>query len=113
MAIVTDARPWGSFKRFNRNRSCTVKLVRIKPGKRNSLQYHLHRREFWYIVDGTAKLRIGNSEVIARPGDYFTIPARKLHRWGATKGPVTLIEISYGRFDEGDIVRLEDDFGRR
>ncbi len=112
MGIVTDKRPWGSFKRFNRNANCTVKFVYIKPGRRNSLQYHIYRKEFWYVINGPAKLRIGNRDIIAKAGDSFTIPAKRLHRWGAMGKPVTLIEIAYGRFDEKDIVRVEDDYGR-
>ena len=111
--MIIDRRPWGDFRRFTADEKCTVKIVRIKPGRRNSLQYHRYRKEFWYVIDGRAKLRIGNRNVVAERGDSFVIPIGALHRWGALKKPVTILEIAYGKFDENDIVRVEDDYGRK
>jgi len=44
-------------------------------------------------------------------GEKLFIPRQTVHRLSAGEGPVRLLEISFGEFDE-DIVRLEDLFGR-
>lgn len=105
-------KPWGWFEQFNQNTSCTVKFLHVNPGERLSLQYHEKRREFWKIVRGPALVQIGNKKTTGREGDEFEIPAKARHRLSALDSEVLVLEISYGRFDENDIVRVEDDFGR-
>jgi mannose-1-phosphate guanylyltransferase len=55
---------------------------------------------------------VGEVAKEASTGDEFEIPPHSLHR--AQGGPegLQLLEIALGNFDEGDIVRVEDDYGR-
>jgi len=47
------------------------------------------------------------------PGEKLFIPRETVHRLSATgDAPVRILEISFGEFDEEDIVRLEDVYGR-
>ncbi len=107
-----DDRPWGYFDRFTKNEPSTVKLITILAGKRFSLQKHAHRSEFWYIISGSGTAIIGDNEHQARPGDEFEIPTETIHRLTAEQGNMVILEITHGTFDENDIVRMEDDFGR-
>ena len=107
-----EDRPWGSFTRFTHDELSTVKLIYVAPGKRLSLQYHEKRGEFWRILTGSATVRIGDQEFAAQEGDEFEIPPQALHRITGGESGVSFLEISLGAFDENDIVRVEDDFGR-
>ena len=108
---VTEQRPWGSFELFTLNEKSTVKLVNVDSGKRLSLQYHSERSEFWKVVTGMVEVTLNSSKVILKKGDIITIPVGAIHRIAGIEDSI-ILEISFGEFDEKDIVRLDDDFGR-
>ncbi len=112
MEVYLEKRPWGSFEKFNENEQCTVKLLHIKPGSRLSLQYHHKRKEFWKIVKGSATVQVENKQSSLKEGDDIIIPSGAKHRIQASNTGCTVLEISYGSFDENDIVRIEDDYER-
>jgi mannose-6-phosphate isomerase-like protein (cupin superfamily) len=107
-----EDRPWGSFERFTLDEISTVKILRVAPEKRLSLQYHERRGEFWRVISGDGIVSIDGQDFPAHIGDEFEIPVRSTHR--LTGGPegMAILEIALGQFDETDIVRIEDDFGR-
>ena len=107
-----ENRPWGWFEQFNENSPCSVKLIHVKAGSRLSLQYHNQRREFWKVVQGPLIVEIEGEEFTGQQGSEFEIPVKAKHRLSATENDGLLLEISYGIFDEDDIVRVQDDFGR-
>ncbi|CAN5130547.1 hypothetical protein BH11PAT3_BH11PAT3_2020 [soil metagenome] len=108
----TEKRPWGEFRQFTKNVNSTVKTLLIKEGQSFSLQYHHHRREFWKILLGKAEVTIDDSKIFADIGQEFLIPEGTKHRIKALEGDVYVLEISEGIFDEEDIVRTEDEYGR-
>lgn len=112
--VVVESRPWGKFERYTLNEPCTVKLVYVAEGKRLSLQYHNKRTEFWKVVKGPVMVRIKDEEKILMTGDTVTIPKKTVHRLIGLEGvrQGIIMEISFGQFDEADIVRLEDDYKR-
>ena len=116
MAFLTNRdhedRPWGAFDRFTRGEPSTVKVIAIKPGQRFSLQYHNKRSEFWHILAGTGVVSIDGEEHVAKAHDEFEIPVGAKHRAAAGEQGLRILEIALGDFDENDIVRLEDDYGR-
>ena len=112
MEVYAEKRPWGSFEKFNENERCTVKLLYIKPDSRLSLQYHNKRKEFWKIVEGSAKVEVQNEKSSLKEGDDIIIPPGARHRIQASNSGCIVLEISYGSFDENDIVRIEDDYDR-
>ncbi len=107
-----EARPWGKFEQFTHNQPSTVKIITVKPNEAFSLQYHNKREEWWRILAGSGKLIIGAKELATKAGDEHFIGKGAKHR--ATAGPagLTFLEIAFGEFDENDIVRLEDKYGR-
>ena len=105
-------KPWGGFERFTLNENSTVKILEIKPKQEFSLQKHKKRAEFWRILEGNCKVTVGNRTKKAKPGDEFTIGKNVKHRIEALGKTVRVLEISFGKFDEKDIKRLEDKYGR-
>lgn len=112
MKIKEVKRPWGNFRQFTTNESTTVKIITIAPGGELSLQYHTERSEFWRILSGKGTVTIGKKVVPAKPGDEFLIPKKKEHRIKSGKTGLTFLEIAFGAFDEQDITRLKDRYGR-
>lgn len=108
--LMNVTKPWGSFKLLTKNEKTTVKIIMLNAGNRTSLQLHNHRSERWIVLkdEGIVTLEKTNQVKI---GDEIFIPAKTSHRIEAITD-LTILEISYGMFDELDIVRLEDDFGR-
>ena len=112
MKEIKTKKPWGFFERFTLNETSTVKILTLNPKKRISLQFHRKRKEFWRILEGPAKVTIGKKTFKAQKGKEFSIPPKTLHRIQAYNKKVTWLEIAFGKFDEKDIVRLEDDYHR-
>ncbi len=108
---ITDRRPWGYFERFTLNERTTVKLLHVKAGKRLSYQYHKNRSEFWKVVKGEVRAVLKGKPIRLSEGDSVKVPARTPHRIEGIKDAIVL-EIAYGKFDEEDIVRIEDDYNR-
>ncbi|MDG6909314.1 MAG: phosphomannose isomerase type II C-terminal cupin domain [Nitrososphaerota archaeon] len=105
-------RPWGSYTLVGKwSGKITVKVLRISPGGRLSLQRHRRRDEEWLCLEGKARVRVGAKEFGMKAGDRTFVPRNRLHRISSEKG-AEFLEVSYGRFSEGDIVRVEDDYGR-
>ena len=112
LARIHDERPWGSFDQFTHNRPSTVKLITVSAGKRLSLQRHLERAEFWRVVSGSGSAEVDTTFHELSVGSEVWIPVGALHRLtGGTEG-ITVLEVAFGTFDENDIERVEDDFGR-
>ncbi len=108
----TEERPWGSFREFAKNEKDTVKLLSVKKGEEFSLQKHHLRVEFWRVLSGDPDITVGEKTVRAKVGDEFEIKPEALHRIAAPVNDVEVLEISRGEFDENDIVRVEDKYGR-
>ncbi len=107
-----EDRAWGSFLTFTKNEASTVKMIYVKPGNRLSLQTHAKRSEFWHILTGSGKVQIGEEEFEAKAGKEFEVPVGTKHRMTAGEAGLWVLEIALGDFDEDDIHRLEDDYGR-
>jgi mannose-1-phosphate guanylyltransferase/mannose-6-phosphate isomerase len=110
----TVHRPWGHFTVLEDAADCKVKRLVVKPGHVLSLQLHHRRSEHWTVVEGTAKVRIGERELLLSRNESAYIPMNTVHRLeNPTDRDVHLIEVQCGDyFGEDDIVRLEDRYGR-
>lgn len=69
---------------------------------RNVTSFSRERAE---IIDGA------NIATSLTRGTAHRVPVHNIHRLSSSSGG-TIAEISYGNFDERDIIRIEDDFGR-
>jgi mannose-6-phosphate isomerase-like protein (cupin superfamily) len=112
MKTLTVEKPWGKFEQFTHDELTTVKIISVNPGASLSLQTHKNRAEFWRVLAGHPTVTIGGEQIPANPGEEFHIGKTQPHRLEAKDDPVKILEIAYGVFDENDIVRLEDKYGR-
>lgn len=108
----TEDRPWGFFREFTENDKGTVKIIFVRKGEVFSLQRHEERGEFWRVLSGSPDITVGDETIRAQKGDEFDIQPKINHRISAPLGDVEVLEISRGQFDENDITRIEDKYGR-
>jgi mannose-6-phosphate isomerase len=109
---LVDHRPWGKFEQFTDNEISTVKILTVIPNKKLSLQSHHHREELWIALDNYAIVEIDGVVKHLKKGEQVFIPQKTKHRLMSENNTAEILEISFGQFDENDIVRYEDDFGR-
>lgn len=107
-----EVRPWGNFERFTLNESSTVKIITVSPNEQLSLQTHEHRDEHWRVLAGNGEVTVGEAKLPAQGGDQFYIPRGTKHRIAGGVEGLQILEIATGQFDEADITRLEDRYGR-
>jgi len=101
---------WGRYETLAWNEPCTVKVLRIYVGGGLSHQRHRFRDEFWRVASGVVVVRVGNRRRTMEVGDTAWIPRGTWHHasaiWHRGCGPFAeILEVSRGRFDEGDIER--------
>jgi mannose-6-phosphate isomerase-like protein (cupin superfamily) len=137
-----DARPWGGFlvldeiqaERFLRSyfpaedasllcqQRVSPKMLLVAPGKRLSWQYHHRRAELWRVALGTVDVArsLTDDQGIVETyveGDTLQLAQGERHRligrdeWGVV-AEVWRHTDPHHPSDEGDIIRLQDDFGR-
>ncbi len=108
-------RPWGSYDSIDYGDRFQVKRITVNPGAELSLQKHHHRAEHWIIVSGTAEVTCDENVMMMEENTSTYIPLGSVHRL-ANRGviPLELIEVQSGSYlGEDDIVRLEDNYGRK
>ncbi|MCK9272194.1 mannose-1-phosphate guanylyltransferase/mannose-6-phosphate isomerase [Candidatus Gracilibacteria bacterium] len=111
----TVYRPWGSYTIIDEGTGFKTKRITVLNNKKLSLQMHYHRSEHWVVVDGTAVVTVGEEEKIVRKGESVFIPSGFKHRLeNKGKTELHIIESQIGDYlEEDDIVRFDDDFGRK
>lgn len=109
---VVDHRPWGSFHQITHNESTTVKIITVDGGGELSLQRHDHRDELWTILDHGLVVEIDGFRRPVAVGEQVWIPRGTTHRVASVAGRARFLEVAFGTFDECDIERLEDRYGR-
>ena len=107
-----EKRPWGGFQQFTNNELSTVKIIKIDSYSKLSLQFHHNRDEKWIVLSGECHVTIGEDSFKAKKGDEFFIPREVKHRAETFSLSAEILEISSGEFDEEDIVRINDAYGR-
>ena len=107
-------RPWGKYDSLDQGERYQVKLITVKPGQKLSLQMHHHRAEHWIVVSGTARVTLGQDELMLSENQSTYIPVGMTHALeNPGKIPLELIEVQSGSYlGEDDIVRFEDRYGR-
>ena len=109
-----EHRPWGMFESLVIGSRFQVKRITVKPGAALSLQSHHHRSEHWIVVEGTAKVTVGDEVKLVTENQSVYIPLGALHRMeNPGKVPMVLIEVQTGSYlGEDDIIRYEDVYAR-
>jgi len=111
---TTVYRPWGSYTLLAEYNNFKVKKIIVKPGKKLSLQKHMHRNEHWVVVSGTATVTVGVEVKVLQTNESVYIPISCNHRLeNEGKIDLVIIETQVGQYlGEDDIIRLEDVYGR-
>lgn len=108
-------RPWGWYETLDEGARFKVKRIVVKPGGMLSLQSHQHRAEHWVVVQGMARITIGEEIHSLSESEAVHISLGAVHRL-ENAGPMELIliEVQTGSYlGEDDIIRYEDAYARR
>ena len=99
------------------------KILMVQTDKRLSWQYHHRRAEIWKLAAGTAGVVISQTDEEGKlkklaMGEVIRLPQGQRHRLVGLTGWGMIAEIwqhtdASQPSDEDDIVRVQDDFGRR
>ena len=108
-------RPWGYYEVILKEMHTQVKKLIVYPKKRLSLQYHNHRSEHWVITKGNGQAHIGKDIKDVKKDDQVYIDIGQIHRiYNTGDVNMEIIETQIGDYlEEDDIVRIEDDYGRK
>jgi mannose-6-phosphate isomerase len=100
------------FATYAHNEQVTVKILTINHGEQLSVQYHQHRSECWRVLSGAGDVLQGDVWQPCAAGDEFVIAQGQQHALRAGTQQLVVLEIARGDFDEDDIVRVSDVYGR-
>src|SRR2546426_816189 len=108
-------KPWGHELLWAWGRHYAAKILHIEAGCRLSLQYHLVKEETLLLLSGRilVEMESPNGTMERREaamGQVFHIPPGCKHRMSALETS-DVLEVSTPELD--DLVRVQDDFGRR
>ena len=108
-------RPWGWYDSIDEGGRFKVKRIQVKPGASISLQKHYHRAEHWIVVKGTAEITNGDKVLLLTENESTFIPLGEVHRLvNPGNIPLEIIEVQSGSYlGEDDILRFEDNYGRK
>ena len=110
--IKKTNKPWGNFKIIHQEPGIIIKIISVNPNQRLSLQYHKERDEIWLLLKGSGFAELFDTIETMASGTTQVIPREVNHRLSAGKEGCKILEVSLGDYDEKDIVRVEDDYGR-
>lgn len=108
-------RPWGSYQTIYRAANYQVKRIVVNPNSRLSLQSHNQRSEHWVVVEGEGVMTLDDKDISMKKDSVVYIPVKAKHRMSNnTNSKVVFIEVQNGDYlGEDDIVRYQDDYGRK
>lgn len=102
--------------------SYSPKILIISPNQRLSWQYHYKRKEVWSVLEGPVGIMLSpdNNErdmIIANKGDIICVDKEERHRIIGLSNYSIIAELWWhinilDPSEEGDIVRLQDDYKR-
>jgi quercetin dioxygenase-like cupin family protein len=107
-------KPWGSELWYAHTDRYAGKILRIDKGHRLSVQYHLHKDETSYLLEGRLIVSqgIGGGEMLRQAverGAVWRNRPQIVHTIEALEDSV-ILEVSTPELD--DVVRLDDRYGR-
>jgi mannose-6-phosphate isomerase-like protein (cupin superfamily) len=122
-----EEREWGSFEVIGefeidndifsdlKGADVVIKKISVNPGEILSYQSHEKRRETWLIVQGRGIVIKDGLETWVSKGSQVRIKQGAKHRIKNTETelPLIFVEVCEGVFDEKDIIRYEDKYGRK
>lgn len=118
--IKTDERPWGGWSLYRANsKVASVKILTLNPRGKLSVQKHEKRAEEWYLVAGKVKIYRGkesdklNEIILEQRNENVVIPQGVWHSLeNIGEQGALIVEVATGFYDEEDIERAQDKYGR-
>ena len=104
-------KPWGHEELVEVNDNYVVKRLLMKKGHKCSLQYHEKKKETVVVLSGTMTVSYNDQVFQMGPSDTLTIDSHVVHRMFAELEDCLYLECSTPELD--DVVRLEDEYGRK
>ncbi len=104
-------KPWGYEEILETNDHYTVKKLLMKKGRQCSYQYHERKMETVMALLGNLVIILEDGEIILKPGESVTLQPLTKHRMVARSEDCLYLECSTSELD--DVVRIEDDYGRK
>lgn len=116
-------KPWGGYQDIVRDDKYVLKTIHVNPGEELSLQYHVNRGEFWFVLKGQGILKLQqynyhNEEsyyfsLTLKEGDVYHIKKEQHHQLiNKSDKELIVLELQYGNCQEEDIIRIKDKYGR-
>ena len=105
-------KPWGTEEILECTLDYMVKKITMNRSQRCSLQFHNQKVETVYVINGPLYLTVDGKDYILNSGDSFTIWPRQQHRMQAGVA-WSAIYIECSTPYKEDVVRVEDDYGRK
>jgi len=107
-------KPWGFELVWAHTDRYVGKILHIDAGHALSLQYHRHKDETLYLLQGALELEVGDGDealetLRLEPGDSIRMWPGRRHRLTASTD-CEVLEVSTPELD--DVVRLADRYGR-
>ena len=92
-----------------------VKRIIVKPHSQLSLQLHKHHSEHWIVVGGNGIVSLNDKKINVKKDDSIYIKIGVTHRMSNNSNEnVVFIEVQNGDYlGEDDIIRYDDDYGRK
>lgn len=108
-------KPWGHEEIWAWTDRYVGKILVLQAGRRLSFQYHETKDEWIHLLEGRLKLTLENDVGLVEdhelgPDDSAHILTGRRHRFEAIE-TCRILEVSTPEL--GDVIRLEDDFGRK
>jgi len=103
--LKTVNKVWGREKWIVNCPDYCGKLLLVHKGASSSLHYHPKKKETFYVLEGKARLTVGNKEV----STPITIEPNTPHRFYGITDTV-ILEVSTFHSDD-DVVRMEESQG--
>jgi mannose-6-phosphate isomerase-like protein (cupin superfamily) len=109
--VKYEEKYWGDMSTLFDQDGYSIKKIRMKAGTQSSMEYHVHKKESYYIEKGLLQLglRIGrgeNKSLVLSEGDVVHIPVGLMHMRMAIQD-TTIIEVSTTD-DDNDSHIVED-----
>lgn len=115
--------PDQSTEELVQNLKVSPKILIVAPEKRLSWQYHHRRKEVWRVIKGPVAVASSKTDLQPEPnifneGELIILGCGERHRLIGLEKPGVVAEIwqhtcTNNPSDEDDIIRLQDDFGRK
>ena len=143
ISSIDTSRPWGGFFVIDENDSAifidnffpeveksllnkgklSPKILLVAPDKKLSWQYHFRRAEIWKLIKGEASIIRSETDIEGEAkqmpsGEVISLKQGERHRLIGLQGWGVVAEIwihtdPNSPSDEDDIVRINDEFGRK